>query len=94
MTKQFVIYVVDFDPIEILTHLAPQNDCQHLNFVKDIYVVGKKMARNGCKMANAYCCDLYTASDYKYPLVLLKFALHLHDLKVIPKALKAHLFLH
>ena len=59
-----MIHVIDFHPIGILTHLAPQNDCQHLNFVKDIYVVGKKMARNGCKMANAYCCDLYTASDY------------------------------
>ena len=30
----------------------------------------------------------------KYPLVLLKFALHLHDLKVTQKILKGQLFLH
>ena len=32
-------------------HLAPQNDPQHLSFVKDINAVGKKMTRNGRKMA-------------------------------------------
>ena len=40
--KQFVFFVVAFDPIKIQTCLAPQNDCQHLIFVKDYYVVGKK----------------------------------------------------
>ena len=30
------------DTIVIQTHLAPQNEHQHLNFVKDVYVVGKK----------------------------------------------------
>ena len=40
-----------FEPIKTYTHLAPQNDRQNLNFVKDVYVVGKKMDRNGCKIA-------------------------------------------
>jgi hypothetical protein len=42
-------YVVAFDPIKIYTHLAPQNDRLNLSFVKDIYVVAKKMARNDQK---------------------------------------------
>jgi hypothetical protein len=44
-------HVVAFDPIKIYTHLAPQNDRLNLCFVKDIYVVAKKMARNDQKMA-------------------------------------------
>ena len=32
---------IDFDPIGFKTCLALKNDRQHLNFVKDIYVVGK-----------------------------------------------------
>ena len=48
-----MIYVIDFDPIGIYACLAPQNDRQHLNFVKDINVVGEKMNRNGLKMANS-----------------------------------------
>ena len=47
-------YVVPFDPIKILTLKAPQNDGLNLSFVKDFlksYVVAKKMARNGHKMA-------------------------------------------
>ena len=44
-------HVVAFDPIKIYTHLAPQNDRLNLSFVKDIYVVAKKMARNVQKMA-------------------------------------------
>ena len=51
MSKPFVIYVVAFDPIGIQTHLAPQNDRQNLSFVKGNYVVGKKLAKNGRKMA-------------------------------------------
>ena len=40
-----------FDPIEIQTHYAPQNDRLNLSFLKDFGVVGKKMARKGHKMA-------------------------------------------
>ena len=47
-----MIYVVAFDPIKILTCWAPQNDRQNLSFVKATNVVGEKMARNTCKMAN------------------------------------------
>ena len=36
-------YAVAFDLIIIQTHLAPQNEHQHLSFVKDIHVVGKKI---------------------------------------------------
>ena len=34
-TEKFVFYAVAFDPIKIETCLVPQNDCQHLIFVKD-----------------------------------------------------------
>ena len=46
-----VIFVVSFDPIKIWISWALQNDRQNLSFVKA--VVGKKMARNGLKMANS-----------------------------------------
>ena len=55
-TEKFVFYVVAFDSIKIQTPLAPQNDRQDLSFVKDIYVVGEKMTRNGGKMANTKLC--------------------------------------
>ena len=44
--ENFVFYIAAFDPIE-KTPLAPQNDHQHLSFVKDVHVVGEKMTRNG-----------------------------------------------
>ena len=46
-----MFYVVAFDPIRIQTCLALQNDHQTLSFVKDTYVVAKKMTRNGHKIA-------------------------------------------
>ena len=42
-----MIYVVAFDPINIQTCLAAQNDGQNLSFVKDEHTCGKKMARKG-----------------------------------------------
>ena len=42
MSRTFVIYVIDFDLIEISTCLTLLNDHQNLNFVKYIYVAGKK----------------------------------------------------
>ena len=45
-------FVVAFDPIKISTHYAPQNDRWNLSFVKDIYVVAKKMTTNGPKRAS------------------------------------------
>ena len=60
LSKEFVIYVIDFDPIRIYTCLALQNDHQNLNFVKDICVVGKTMARNGCKMAKPKSCHFFS----------------------------------
>ena len=59
-----MIYVIDFDPIGIYTCLAPQNDRQYLNFVKYIYVDGKKMARNGSKIAKRKDCDLFCWSVF------------------------------
>ena len=35
--------------IKIKTHKAPQNDRLNLSFVKDVHIVGEKMARSGCK---------------------------------------------
>ena len=51
--KTIVIYVVAFNPIKILTCWVLQNDGQNLTFVKATNVVGEKMARNTCKMANS-----------------------------------------
>ena len=48
-----------FGQIGISTYLALQNDHQHLSFVKDICVAGKKMARNGCKMTKHKNCLLF-----------------------------------
>ena len=44
-------YDVAFDLIRIQTCLSPQNYHQNLCCVKDIHVVGKRMARNGGKIA-------------------------------------------
>ena len=33
-------------------------------FVKYIYVVAKKMTRNGCKMSNSHSCGIYMHSEY------------------------------
>ena len=45
----FASYVITFEPIMIKTCSAPQNDRQNFSFVKDTYVDGKKLARNGQK---------------------------------------------
>ena len=50
-TGKFVFCLVAFDLIELLKHLASQNDPQNLSFVKDKNAVGKKMTRNYRKMA-------------------------------------------
>ena len=55
-SENFVFYLVAFDPIEIQTCSAPQNDRQNLIFVKDVYEVGKKMTINGRKMAKRKGC--------------------------------------
>ena len=47
-----VFYAVNFDSIKISINWALQNDCQNLCFVQAINLVGQKMARYGCKMAN------------------------------------------
>ena len=46
----FAFCVITFAQIKIYTWLVPQNVHLNLNFVKDEYIVGKKMARNGDKM--------------------------------------------
>ena len=43
--------VITFEPIEVQTLSAPQNDRLNLSFVKDNYVDGGKVARNGRKTA-------------------------------------------
>ena len=54
-----LFYVIDFYPIGIYTCLALQNYHQNINFVNDICLVGKKMARNGCKMAKRENCHFF-----------------------------------
>ena len=43
--------VIKSVPIKTKTHKAPQNDRLNLSFVKDVHIVGEKMARGGCKTA-------------------------------------------
>ena len=49
-TETFLFCIITFEPIKIQTHSAPQNDHLNISFVKDVYVVGKKMTKNGRKM--------------------------------------------
>ena len=46
----FVFCLITFEPIEVQTLSAPQNDRLNLLFMKDIYVGVHKMARNGLKI--------------------------------------------
>ena len=54
--KIFTFCAITFEPIEVQTYSAPQNDSLNLCFVKDTYVLsdskkdGEKLARNGQKM--------------------------------------------
>ena len=45
----FAFCTIAFEPIEIWTCYAHQNDRLNLSFVKVTSMVGQKMARNGCK---------------------------------------------
>ena len=62
-----MIYVIDFDPIWFQTQLALQNDCQHLNFLKDI-CSWQKMAGNSCKMAKHKSCQFFFRTDFNLQL--------------------------
>ena len=46
----FAFCVITFEPIMIQTCSAAQNDRQNFSFVKDTYVDGEKLARNGRKL--------------------------------------------
>ena len=72
---KFVIHAIAFYKIKIETCLTPQNESQHLIFVQDIYVVGKKMTRNGCKLAKRKSCLFFKSPLFtwtKFP----QFGLH------------------
>ena len=47
----FAFCTIAFEPIEIWTCYAHQNDRLNLSFVKVTSMVGQKMAGNGCKTA-------------------------------------------
>ena len=65
-SNQIVIYVIAFDPINIQTCLAPQNDRQNLSFVKDSYVLAQKMTRNGRKLAKCKSCQFFKSPDFSF----------------------------
>ena len=46
----FAFCVITFEAIDVQTRSAPQNGHLNLSFVKDIYVDGGKLAKNGRKM--------------------------------------------
>ena len=64
----FAFCVISFEPIMIQTCSAPLNDCQNFSFVNDIYVDGKKLARNGRKTATSYAASFL--SHYRRVLFL------------------------
>ena len=47
----FAFCVITFEPIKIQTCSASQNDRLNVSFVKDTYVDGEKVDRNGSKTA-------------------------------------------
>ena len=47
VTAPFAFCVLTFEPIEVQSCSAPQNDRLNLSIVKGIYVDGKKLAMNG-----------------------------------------------
>ena len=47
----YLFFAIIFESNKIQTHLAPQNHCLNLNFVKLIHVVDKPMTRSSLKMA-------------------------------------------
>ena len=51
VTAPFAFCVITFEPIEVQTCSAPQNDRLNLVFVKSIHVDGGELARNGQKTA-------------------------------------------
>ena len=53
----FAFFAITFEPIMIKTCSAPQTDRLNLSFVKDTYVDGNKLARNGRKMADSLLKD-------------------------------------
>ena len=46
-----VFYAIAIESIKLQTHSASQNDRLNLSFVKETYVDGGKVARNGRKTA-------------------------------------------
>ena len=85
-----MIYVIDFHPIVIYTRLAPQNECRNLNFVKDKYVGGKKMARNGGKMTKRKICVLFKFPDFRKFVKNWSFIKPYHILLFLLTGLAAH----
>ena len=67
---QVISEAVTFEPIKIYTNYSPQIDQISLSFVKDEYTFGKKMARNGCKMAILWVSFISKRSIRHYRTVL------------------------
>ena len=68
----FAFCAIAFEPIMIQTCSAPQNDRQNFSFVKDTYVDGEKLARNGRKTATYYAASFlphYTRVLFSHLLV-------------------------
>ena len=62
----FFISVITFEPIK-QTRSAPQNDSLNFSFVKDIHVVGEKIARKGRKTALCKALSVANFGDQSLP---------------------------
>ena len=66
----FAFCVITFEPVDVQTRSAPQNDRLNLNFVKFTYLHGGKLARNGGKTAILAGRRGWLTIDYEYAALL------------------------
>ena len=75
VTASFAFCVITFEPIEIQTRSASQNDHLNLSFVKDKHTYGKKMARKG---PTTVVCQYLSFPIRVYFIFLQWKVIHLH----------------
>ena len=89
----FAFCVITYEPIEVQTFSAPQNDRQNLVFVKDIKVVVEKMTRNRRKVigkpGDSLLCRLHSIQLSSLVYSFLYDFIYLFDFL---KPLNAYLF--
>ena len=78
----FAFCVINIEPIEVQTHSAPRNDRLNLCFVKDTYVDGEKLARNGRKTADSLLKDAVLTVQVRFRLSITSSLVYLLTLDI------------